>query len=134
MSEHTIDTAMALSRLRGERTQLEAQLKAQTMELFGEPRLDGRQVTQALRRSFKDEMAPIPKATAYDLLGEIFRRSGNRMVDRAGGAECECHFVGPVIDSELIRVLDVRNSSDRNDNAGSRLRHRLADSIKRIAQ
>lgn len=71
----TIDTAMALSRLRGERTQLEAQLKAQTMELFGEPRLDGRQVTQALRRSFKDEMAPIPKATAYDLLGEISRKA-----------------------------------------------------------
>ena len=40
----TIDATMALARLRGERDQLQARLKAQTQELFGEPRLDGRQV------------------------------------------------------------------------------------------
>ena len=71
----TINAAMSLDRLRTERQMLETQLKAQTTELFGEPRLDGRQVTSLLRRSFKDEMAPIPKATAYDLLGEISRKA-----------------------------------------------------------
>ena len=70
----TIDATMALARLRDEREQLQAQLKRQTQELFGEPRMDGRQVATLLKRSFKDEMAPIPKATAYDLLGEISRR------------------------------------------------------------
>jgi general secretion pathway protein L len=69
-----IDATMALYRLRAERDQLQDQLKRQTQELFGEPRLDGRQVATLLKRSFKDEMAPIPKATAYDLLGEISRR------------------------------------------------------------
>jgi general secretion pathway protein L len=71
----TIDTTMTLARLRGERDQLQDRLKRQTQELFGEPRLDGRQVATLLKRSFKDEMAPIPKATAYDLLGEISRRA-----------------------------------------------------------
>jgi general secretion pathway protein L len=71
----TIDATMALGRLRGEREMLQAQLKSQTQELFGEPRLDGRQVTTLLRRSFKDEMAPVPKATAYDILGEISRKA-----------------------------------------------------------
>jgi hypothetical protein len=70
----TVDTTMSLARLRGERDQLQARLKSQTQELFGEPRLDGRQVATLLKRSFKDEMAPIPKATAYDLMGEISRR------------------------------------------------------------
>ena len=74
----TIDATMALGRLRQERDQLHAQLRAQTQELFGEPRLDGRQVTTALKRSFKDEMAPIPKATAYDFLGELSRKVPSR--------------------------------------------------------
>jgi general secretion pathway protein L len=71
----TIDATMALGRLRDEREMLQGQLKSQTQELFGEPRLDGRQVATLLRKSFKDEMAPVPKATAYDLLGEISRRA-----------------------------------------------------------
>jgi general secretion pathway protein L len=70
----TIDATMALGRLRQEREQLNGQLRAQTQELFGEPRLDGHQVAALLKRSFKDEMAPIPKATAYDILGEISRK------------------------------------------------------------
>jgi general secretion pathway protein L len=70
----TVDATMALARLRGERDQLQARLRSQTQELFGEPRLDGRQVATLLKRSFKDEMAPIPIASAYDLLGEISRR------------------------------------------------------------
>ncbi len=70
-----VDTTMTLARLRGERDLLQARLKAQTQELFGEPRLDGRQVATLLKRSFKDEMAPIPRASAYDILGEISRRA-----------------------------------------------------------
>jgi general secretion pathway protein L len=69
-----VDTGIALSRLGKERDRLQAQLKSATQELFGEPRLDGRQVATLLKRSFKDEMAPIPKATAYDLLDEISRK------------------------------------------------------------
>jgi general secretion pathway protein L len=71
----TLDTTMALGRLRGESEQLQRDLKAQTTELFGEPRLDGRQVTTLLRQRFKDDMAPIPKATAYDILAEISRKA-----------------------------------------------------------
>jgi general secretion pathway protein L len=70
----TIDATMALGRLKGEQAQLRAQLRAQTQELFGRPNDDGREVATLLKRSFKDEMAPIPKTTAYDLLGEISRR------------------------------------------------------------
>ena len=71
----TIDATMALGRLRDEREMLQGQLKSQTQELFGEPRLNGREVATLLRKSFKDEMAPVPKATAYDLLGEISRKA-----------------------------------------------------------
>jgi len=70
----TIDTTMALGRLRKEGEQLNEQLRTQTQQLFGQPMLSGPQVTRLLKRSFKDEMAPIPKATAYDLLGEVSRR------------------------------------------------------------
>jgi general secretion pathway protein L len=70
----TIDATMALGRLKGEQAQLRSQLRAQTQELFGRPNDDGREVATLLKRSFKDEMAPIPKITAYDLLGEISRR------------------------------------------------------------
>jgi Tfp pilus assembly PilM family ATPase len=70
----TIDATMALGRLRQEHEQLSAQLRAQTQELFGAPKDEGRQVVTMLTRNFKEEMAPIPKATAYDLLGEISRK------------------------------------------------------------
>jgi general secretion pathway protein L len=70
----TIDATMALARLRGERDQLQDRLKRQTQELFGQPHLEGRGVSAMLKRRFQDEMAPIPKASAYDLLGEISRR------------------------------------------------------------
>ncbi|HEY0714923.1 MAG TPA: pilus assembly protein PilM [Polyangia bacterium] len=70
----TINATMTVSRLRSENDQVRRQLKSQTTELFGKPREDGRNVSDELRRSFKDEMAPIPKATAYDLLGEISRK------------------------------------------------------------
>jgi general secretion pathway protein L len=70
----TLDAAMALGRLSSEREQLQMQLKAATTELFGQPNLDGRQVANLLKRGFKEEMAPIPKATAFDLLDEVSRK------------------------------------------------------------
>ncbi len=70
----TVDAWTSYSRSAEERGRLEAQLKAATTELFGTPNLDGRQVSSLLRRSFKDEMAPIPKATAYELMAEISKR------------------------------------------------------------
>jgi general secretion pathway protein L len=70
----TINATMTVGRLRSEQEQVQRQLRAQTTELFGQPNMSGRTVTEQLRRSFKDEMAPIPKATAYDLLGEISRK------------------------------------------------------------
>jgi general secretion pathway protein L len=65
---------IALRRLSGERTQLQARLSAATKELFGQERLDATEITSALKRSFRDEMAPVPKATAYDLLDRISRQ------------------------------------------------------------
>jgi general secretion pathway protein L len=65
---------IALRRLSSERTQLQAHLSAATKELFGQERLDATEITAALRRSFRDEMAPVPKATAYDLLDRISRQ------------------------------------------------------------
>jgi general secretion pathway protein L len=70
----TVDATMALGRLRQEKEQLFAQLRVQTQELFGKPSTAGREVVTMLTRNFKDEMAPIPKATAYDLLGELSRK------------------------------------------------------------
>jgi general secretion pathway protein L len=70
----TLDVTMSMTRLSSQRTQLEAELKAATTELFGAPRMDGREVATLLRNRFKDEMAPMPKATAFDLLDQISRK------------------------------------------------------------
>jgi len=69
-----INFSMSLNRLSKQEEALQAQLKTATTELFGEPRMDAKAVTQQLRRKFEDEMAPLPKATAFDLLGEISKR------------------------------------------------------------
>jgi general secretion pathway protein L len=68
-----IDGSMALARLTKQKEQLQAQLKGATQELFGEPRTDARQISTLLRKGFKDEMAPLPKATAFEFFGEISR-------------------------------------------------------------
>lgn len=65
---------IALRRLSSERTQLQARLSAATKELFGQERLDATEITAALKKSFRDEMAPVPKTTAYDLLDRISRQ------------------------------------------------------------
>jgi type IV pilus assembly protein PilM len=69
-----IDGTMALARLTKQREQLQAQLKTATQELFGEPRTDARAISNLLRKGFKDEMAPLPKATAFEFFGEISRK------------------------------------------------------------
>jgi general secretion pathway protein L len=71
----TIDGSMSLSRLNREKETLQAQLRTATTELFGEARMDAKAVSTALRKKFSDEMAPIPKATAYDLLSEISKHT-----------------------------------------------------------
>jgi general secretion pathway protein L len=70
----TINGTMSLARLNKQKEALQAQLKTATTELFGEPRMDAKAVTAQLRRKFSDEMAPLPKATAFDLLGELSKR------------------------------------------------------------
>jgi hypothetical protein len=65
---------MSLARLNKQKEQLQAQLKTATQELFGEPRMDAKAVSTLLRKGFREEMAPIPKATAFDLLDAISRR------------------------------------------------------------
>jgi type IV pilus assembly protein PilM len=66
-----IHATITLRRLSAEQRVLKAQLQTATKELFGETRMEATDVTAALKRSFRDEMAPLPKATAFDLLDDI---------------------------------------------------------------
>jgi len=66
-----LDVFAALSNLGAERKSLDARLKVATQELFGAPRTDAKAVSQALRKGFREDLAPVPKATAYDLLDQI---------------------------------------------------------------
>lgn len=68
------DVFAALSNLNDERKGLDARLKTATQELFGQPRTDAKEVTQLLRKGFKEELAPVPRATAYDLLDQISKK------------------------------------------------------------
>lgn len=70
----TLDVWARLSNLSDERKELDKQLKAQTQELFGKPRDDARAITELLRRGAREELAPVPKATAFDLLDQISRK------------------------------------------------------------
>ncbi|HEX7597813.1 MAG TPA: pilus assembly protein PilM [Polyangia bacterium] len=70
-----VDGTIALRRLSSEREQLKTRLTQATKDLFGEPRLDATAVTAALKTSFRDQMAPLPKLTAYDLLDSISRKT-----------------------------------------------------------
>jgi len=76
-----VDIGAALSNLGAERRELDKQLKKSTQELFGQPRDDAEAVTQLLRKGFREELAPLPKATAFDLLDQISRRipSGDKI-------------------------------------------------------
>src|SRR5581483_3342789 len=69
-----VNAAASLRGLRKEAEGLEAQLKRETVELFGEARLDGKAVSEELRQGPKGGGAPpIPSMSAYDLLDEISR-------------------------------------------------------------
>jgi general secretion pathway protein L len=70
-----VDVGVRLSTLREDKKELDKQLKAATTELFGKPRTDAREVSELLRKGFRDELAPLPKATAYDLLDQISRHA-----------------------------------------------------------
>jgi hypothetical protein len=69
-----VDGTIALRRLSSEQQQLREKLRVATKDLFGEARSDATEVTAALKRSFRDEMAPLPRVTAYDLLDRISRK------------------------------------------------------------
>jgi type IV pilus assembly protein PilM len=69
-----VDGGIALRRLSSEQQQLKEKLRIATKDLFGAPRSDATEVTAALKRSFRDEMAPLPRVTAYDLLDRISRK------------------------------------------------------------
>ncbi|HEX8953274.1 MAG TPA: pilus assembly protein PilM [Polyangia bacterium] len=66
-----INAAASLRGLRKEGEALEARLRRQTTELFGEPRVDGKAVSEELRNGPKGGVPPVPAYTAYDLLDEI---------------------------------------------------------------
>ena len=63
-----------LSALGSERKDLDKELKTATQELFGQPREDAEGIAQLMRRGYREELAPIPKASAFDLLDQISRR------------------------------------------------------------
>jgi len=69
-----LDVGAALTNLGNERKELEQQLKTATTELLGQPNDDARAVTALVTRGFKEELAPLPKATAFDLLDRIARK------------------------------------------------------------
>ena len=66
-----IHATITLRRLSAEQRVLRAQLQTATKELFGDTRMEAIDVTAALKRSFRDEMVSLPKATAFDLLDDI---------------------------------------------------------------
>ncbi len=66
-----INAAASLRGLRKEGEALEASLRRQTTELFGEPRIDGKAVSEELRSGPKGGAPPVPTLTAYDVLDEI---------------------------------------------------------------
>jgi len=69
-----LDVYASLSNLGAERKQLDAQLKTATQEIFGQPRTDAKDVALAMRKGFREELAPVPRATAFDLFEQISKR------------------------------------------------------------
>lgn len=70
----SLDVGAALTNLGSERKELDQQLKAATTELLGKPNDDAKAVTLMMTRGLKEELAPLPKATAFDLLDQISRK------------------------------------------------------------
>jgi general secretion pathway protein L len=76
-----IDIGAKTSNLGDERKELDKRLKAATQEVWGQPRDDAREVAQLLLKGIHEDLVPLPKATAYDLLDQISRRlpAGDKM-------------------------------------------------------
>ena len=68
-----VNAVAALRASRKEADALEFQLKKATIELFGEPRMDPKAVSEELKGGPKGGAPPIPTTTAYDVLDEISR-------------------------------------------------------------
>jgi general secretion pathway protein L len=66
-----VNAAASLRGLRKEAEALEGRLKQETMELFGDPRLDGKAVSEELKQGPRGGVPPIPTLTAYDVLAEV---------------------------------------------------------------
>lgn len=66
-----INAGASLRAMRKEGDALQARLRQETMALFGEPRLDGKAVSEELRSGPKGGAPPMPSLTAYDVLDEI---------------------------------------------------------------
>jgi type IV pilus assembly protein PilM len=66
-----IHATISLRRLSAEQKVLQARFQVAAKELFGPSQMAPTDVSAALRRSHKDEMVQLPKATAYDLLDAI---------------------------------------------------------------
>jgi general secretion pathway protein L len=69
-----IDLGAKSSSLGAERKALDKELNSATQELFGKPRDDAQAVTELMRKGFREDLAPLPKATAFDLLDQISRK------------------------------------------------------------
>jgi hypothetical protein len=69
-----IDLGAKSSSLGAERKALDKELKTATQELFGKPSDDAQAVTELMRKGFREDLAPLPKATAFDLLDQISRK------------------------------------------------------------
>jgi hypothetical protein len=69
-----IDLGAKSSSLGAERKALDKELSVATQELFGKPRDDAPAVTELMRKGFREDLAPLPKATAFDLLDQISRK------------------------------------------------------------
>ncbi len=66
-----IHATITMRRLSTEQRVLKSQFQTETRQLFGDTHMEPTDVSAALKHSLRDEMAPLPKATAYDLLNEI---------------------------------------------------------------
>jgi general secretion pathway protein L len=69
-----LDVGAALTNLGSERKDLDQQLKTATTELLGQPNDDAKAVTLLVSKGCKEDLAPLPKATAFDLLDQISRK------------------------------------------------------------
>jgi general secretion pathway protein L len=68
-----LNAVAALRELNRESEGLQFQLKKATIELFGEPILDGKAASERVRTGPGGGLPPLPVLTAYDLLDEISR-------------------------------------------------------------